>query len=208
MGIMSNSMFPQMDSLHLDVLKEISSIGTGNAISSLSKITNKRINMELPKVMFLEFKDVHKSIGNPEDMVAGILVTLSGDINGMVMFILNIRTARSLINYFYEKPTATHEFDELDRSALEEMGNILISSYISALGTLINKRIIPSVPTVALDMAAAILSVPAIEFSKVADGVMHIETVFSAGTDQMSGYFLLVPELDSFNVIMKALGAY
>jgi chemotaxis protein CheC len=165
--------------------------------------------MEVPKVMFLEFKDVHKSIGNPEDMVAGILVNLSGDISGMVMFILNIHTARSLINYFYEKPaTSAHEFDELDRSALEEMGNILISSYISALGTLINKRIIPSVPVVALDMAAAILSVPAIEFSKVADGVMHIETVFSAGADQMSGYFLLVPELESFNVIMKALGAF
>ena len=204
---MSDNMFVNLDSLHLDVLKEISSIGTGSAISALSQISNKRINMSIPKVTFLEFKDVASSIGPPEEIVVGILVNTSGDINSMVMFLLDLDSARTILNYFYEIPkTADEDFNELDISSLQEVGNILISSYIGALGTLINKRIMPSVPVVAIDMSGAILSVPAIEFSKIADGALHIETLFNSGMDQVSGYFLLVPDLDSFNTIMRSLG--
>jgi len=163
--------------------------------------------MDVPKVTFLEFKDVSTSIGPADDMIIGILVSISGDINGMVMFLLGLDSARTILNYFYEIPKKPGEdFNELDVGSLQEVGNILISSYISALGTLINKRIIPAVPIVAIDMAAAILSVPAIEFSKMADGVLHIETVFNSGTDQVSGYFLLIPDLESFNTIMRSLG--
>lgn len=204
---MSDNLFAKLDSIHFDVLKEISSVGTGNAVSALSQITNKRIGMSVPKVMLLEFKEVSASLGNPEDQVVGILVNISGDINGMVMFILDLSSARTILNYMYETPSdRAMEFNELDMSSLQEIGNILISSYISALGTMINKRIIPSVPIVAIDMAAAILSVPAIEFSKIADGVLHIETVFNSGNDQVSGFFLLIPDLESFSTIMKALG--
>jgi len=200
-------MFQKMDSLHIDVLKEISSIGTGNAINALSEISSKRIYMDVPTVTFLEFKDVSNSLGPAEDMIIGILVNISGDINGMVMFLLNIPSACTILNYFYEIPKKPHEeFNELDMDSLREIGNILISSYISAMGTLINKRIIPDVPTVAIDMSAAILSVPAIKFGEIADGALHIETVFNSGTDQVSGFFLLVPDAESFTTIMRSLG--
>ena len=204
---MSDNMLGKFDSIHFDVLKEISSIGTGNAISALSQIMNRPIQMSVPKVMFLEFKDVSASLGDPEALMIGILVSISGDINGMVMFILNLTSARTILNYLMETyDNDSLEFNELDMSSLQEIGNITISSYISALGTLINKRIVPSVPAITIDMSGAILSVPAIEFSKIADGVLHIETVFNTGKDQVSGYFLLIPDLDSFNTIMRALG--
>ena len=197
----------KFDELHLDVLKEISSVGTGNAISALSQITNKKIQMAVPQVKFLEFKDVGSSLMHPEHTIVGILVSTSGDINGMVMFLLSIESAATILNYFYETPVSLENgFSEMDVSSLQEVGNILISSYISALGTLINKRIIPEVPIVSIDMAAAILSVPAIKFSEIADGALHIETVFNSGADQVSGCFLLVPDLESFNTIMRSLG--
>lgn len=193
-------------SLHMDVLKEISSIGTGSAISALSQITNKRIQMNVPKVTWLEFKDVGSAIVPPDHMIVGILVSTTGDINSMVMFMLSLSSARTILNYFYDSAPPDDEFDEMDMSSLQEVGNILIGSYISAFGTLINKRIIPSVPAVTIDMAGAILSVPAIEFSKIADGALHIETVFNSGADAVSGYFLLVPDGESFNTIMRSLG--
>ena len=207
-GVKNDKAFIGFTSIHMDALKEVASIGSGNAVSSLSQMTNKKIQMNVPEVNLLEFKDVGSSIAPADEMIVGILVSTSGDINGMVMFLLSLESARNILNYIYETPINSEDgFSEMDISSLQEVGNILISSYISALGTLINKRIIPSVPVCAIDMAGAILSVPAIEFGKIADGALHIETLFNSGdVNQVKGYFLLVPDLKSFNTIMKSLG--
>lgn len=205
---MPGDYFDGLDSIHFDVLREISSIGSGNAISALSKIMDKQIDMSVPQVMLIEFKHAAASLGDPEALVVGILVSLSGDINGMVMFMLNLHSARVMLNYILQEEDGniSEEFNEMDMQCLQEIGNILISSYVTALATLINKKIVSSVPVVALDMAGAILSVPAIEFSKIADKILHIETVFNTESDKVSGYFLLIPDLNSFHTIMSSLG--
>ncbi len=196
-----------MDGLKIDILKEIGSIGTGNAVTALSKMLGKQVKMNVPTVNLLDFKDVSVILGGAEDLIFGILVQLSGDINGMIMFLLKLDSARILINSFMGRDMAgTEEFTDLDFSALQEIGNILSSSYLSALSTLINKKIFPSVPFLAQDMAGAILSVPAIEFGKIADKVLFIESVFSGNTENISGYFVMVPDLDSFEIILKSLG--
>ena len=93
----------------------------------------------------------------------------------------------------------------MDLSALKEIGNIIAASYLSALSTLTSLRIQPSVPYIAVDMAAAILSVPAIQFGQYGDNALFIETEF--GDDvKMQGYFILMPEQDSYSKILSSLG--
>ena len=90
------------------------------------------------------------------------------------------------------------DFDEIDYSMLTEIGNILTSSYLTALSQLMNYKIDQSVPSLSVDMAGAILSVPAIEFGRVADRVLFIESTFSQATDKtkdLSGFFMLIPEV-------------
>lgn len=199
----------QLDSIHFDILREVGNIGAGNAVTSLAKMLNKKVDMNVPLVRMLGFREVSEILGDPESLVFGILVTFSGDLNGMMMFVLKREPAKTLINSMLEKEFQTaDEFSELDRSALQEIGNILSSSYLSALSTLINKRIIPSVPFLAEDMAAAILSVPAIEFGKMADCVLFIESVFEGTDEPVSGYFIMIPDLPSFDTILSSLGAY
>ena len=93
----------------------------------------------------------------------------------------------------------------MDLSALKEVGNIIAGSYLSALSSLTGLVIGPSVPSIAVDMAGAILSVPAIMFGQYGDNALFIETEF--GDDVMiEGYFILMPDEDSYDKILKALG--
>ncbi|MDR2903416.1 MAG: chemotaxis protein CheC, partial [Clostridiales bacterium] len=169
-----------------------------------------KVDMRVPKVNLLEFKETAAIMGDPEDLVFGILVNISGDINGMMMFLVKVDSARALIKYLlgaqFAQREIGEEFNEIDLSALREIGNILTSAYLNALSMMINKQAIPSVPYLAKDMAAAIMSVPAIEFGKIADKVVFIESVFNTDDEVVSGYFILVPDLQSFKLILSSLG--
>jgi len=198
-----------LDFIRLDILKEIGSIGSGNAITALSQMLNKRISMSVPQVNLPEFKDIANFIGGAENLVIGILVGMSGDINGIMMFLVPYDSAHKLLEIVMGDmgiAVAANEFTEMERSALTEVGNILISSYLGAFAGLIEKAIKPTVPSLSIDMANAILSVPAIEFGKVGDRALFIESVFDAEGSNVSGYFLLVPDMDSFNIILASLG--
>ena len=199
--------FNQLNALHFDVLKEIGNIGVGNAIGALSEMIASDVKMTVPSVKFLKFNEAGKMLGGEEEVVFGVLVSLGGEVNGMMMFLLSPSCARVLVNGLMNiDSTETEEFSELELSAISEIGNILCSSYLGAISRFVNKSIKPEPPVLARDMAAAILSVPAIEFSKMTDGVLFIDTVFQTEEQDASGFFLLVPDFDSFGVILSALG--
>lgn len=203
MGININD----LNNLQIDVLREIGNIGSGNAATALAKMLNKKIDMEVPKVKILEFKDVNEVLGDADTIVVGILLRVTGDLAGIIMFILDKRAAKVLVNILMGKPIDEDgDFSEIEISALKEIGNILAGSYLSALSTLTNLRIMPSVPDIAMDMAGAILSVPAIEFGKIGDTVLYIETEFSEGSTRVVGDFFLVPDIESYDILLRALG--
>ncbi|WP_427338672.1 chemotaxis protein CheC [Caloranaerobacter sp. DY30410] len=190
----------------LDVLKEIGNIGSGNAATALASMINKKINMDVPQVKILDFNEVANILGGAEKPVVGIYFEMSGDIKGSIMFILNIDSARCLLNLLFKSSNERDEFTDMDMSALSEVGNILAASYINSLSTLSNMVLKISVPSIAFDMAGAILSVPAIQFGYISDKVLFIETQFKEGNNQVTGNLFLIPELDSFETMLKKLG--
>ncbi len=202
-----------LNNMQLDVLREIGNVGSGNAATALAKLLNRKVDMEVPIAKILEFKEVSETLGGAELPVVGILLGMSGDLTGNIMFILHENEAEMLVKMImkgllgYE---AQHDsgcsFNEIELSALKEIGNILAGSYLTALSTLTNLKIFPTTPDVAIDMAGAILSVPAIEFGKVGDTVLYIETEFIDGNDSVMGDFFLVPDYDTYDVLLKALG--
>ena len=198
-----------LTSMHFDVLRELGNIGSGNAVTSLAKMLDKKVDMSVPLVQFLNFSDLAGAIGGPENYVAGVLVMLSGGLNSIMMFLLEQKGAKVLINELFSNISnkdADLPLEEIELSALKELGNILTNSYLNSLSVMLNLDIKPSVPSLAIDMAGAILSVPAIEFSKVSDKVLFIDTIFKTTDTDVDGYFILVPEFDSFKIIMSNLG--
>ncbi|MBZ4645885.1 MAG: chemotaxis protein CheC [Petroclostridium sp.] len=197
----------ELNALQLDVLKEIGNIGAGNAATALAKLLNKKVDMAVPKVQILEFKRVADLLGGADNLVVGILLNVTGDLNGYIMFTLEQHYAHILVNMLMGKAVGdTHEFSEMDISALKEIGNILAGSYLSSLSTLTNLNILPSIPDLTIDMAGAILSVPAIEFGKVGDTVLFIETQFIEHDYTVVGNFFLIPDVESYDILLRALG--
>lgn len=199
-----------LNTLQYDVLKELGNIGAGNATTALSRLINAKIDMKVPKVNLLGFSELAKAMGKEEEVMVGILLLLEGDIDGMMMFLLDVDSARALVGSLMgkepdEASKGNINFDEMEFSALQEIGNIITGSYLSALSDMTRLTIVASVPSLQIDMAEAILSIPAIEFSKIGDKVLLIQTQFDDDS-QISGYFVLVPELDSYDKILSSLG--
>ncbi|MCR4434475.1 MAG: chemotaxis protein CheC [Clostridiales bacterium] len=199
-----------LNNMQLDVLREIGNIGAGNAATALAKMLNKKVNMDVPKVKILEFKYVNDILGGADQLVVGILLRVNGDLTGNIMFMLDINAAHALVDMlmgdFASNASESAEFSEIEISALKEIGNILASSYLTSMSALTNLKIMPSVPDIAIDMAGAILSVPAIEFGKIGDTVLYIETEFLEGNSRVVGDFFLVPDMESYEVLLRALG--
>ncbi|MCI8769798.1 MAG: chemotaxis protein CheC [Lachnospiraceae bacterium] len=196
-----------MDDLEFDVLTEIGNIGAGNATTALSQLINTRIDMRVPQVKLLSFAELAEIIGGAETLVAGILLNLEGDINGSMLFVLESNDAKMMVQQLtgFGVPGET-EFTELDQSALQEVGNIISGAYLSAISSMTNLTIAVSVPSLAFDMAGAILSVPAIEFGKMGDKALLIESQFKDLDVDISGYFILIPTMESYARILKSLG--
>ena len=148
------------------------------------------------------------SVGKPG---LGILLGLQSDLDGMMMLIMDRRSAVGVINTILTMngAPATDEnadFSEMDLSVLQELGNIIAGAYLSAISTMTNLTITATVPSLAVDMAGAILSVPAIEYGKVSDRALLIQSEFNDEGLSVEGYFILIPTLESFDKIFSALG--
>ncbi|MBO7374208.1 MAG: chemotaxis protein CheC [Lachnospiraceae bacterium] len=191
------------DKVYYDVLKEIGNIGSGNAVTALAHMLNCKVDMSVPQVRLLDFKDVGSILGDEEQIMAGVYLMVEGDITGSIMFLLEKECSKNLIAMLMGSAPSEGDLSEIEQSALKEIGNIITAAYLNSLSTLTNLKIYPSVPSLCIDMAAAILSVPAIEFGLIGDKLLLIENQFSEG---ISGYFILVPDLDSYDKIFSSIG--
>ncbi len=203
----NNSAFDAIDSNYLDVLREIGNIGAGNATTALAQMLQRKVDMKVPQAALLEFKELGEAIGGEETIMAGVYMVVEGDINGSMMFLLEKESSRHLVNHMlggFGDPNA-EEFGEMEISVLKEIGNIMTGAYLNSLSDLTGLKIFPSVPEIAVDMAGAILSVPAIEFGVLGDKILMIQTRFTDDI-QIDGFFILVPDLDSYHRIMESLG--
>ena len=196
-----------MEGVYFDVLREIGNIGAGNATTALAQMLNTKVDMHVPKVDLLDFSQIGEAMGGEEQVMAGIYLVVEGDISGSIMFLLEKSSAKALVARLMgtgnDNPDG--DFDEMELSALKEIGNIITGSYLSSLSTLTNLNIYPSPPDISIDMCGAILSVPAIEFGALGDKMLLIATEFTDDV-KLEGYFILVPDLESYDKILTSLG--
>ncbi len=203
MGSMS---LEQVTETYYDVLKEIGNIGAGNAMTALSQMLQSKVDMKVPQVRLLDFSEVGEMMGGEEQIMVGVFLGVEGDITGSMMFMVEEQTAKHLI----QKITmgmlpAGSEFEEMGLSAMKEMGNIITGAYLNSLSTLTNLTIFPTPPALTVDMAGAILSVPAIQFGILGDKILLIQSQFHDEI-ALDGYFILIPDMESYAKILSALG--
>lgn len=193
--------------IHFDILKEIGNIGAGNAATALAQLLNKRIDMNVPKVNILPINEIPEVFGNIEDLVVAVYMRLTGKITGNILFVLGEQDALKLLNMLVGQAIdSLPELDEMQKSAMLEIGNIITGSYISALSDFIKMPMIPSVPAISIDMLGAVLSTPLSEMFYKGDTALLIETKFMDKEDHLKGHFILIPDPKSIEIMFTALG--
>jgi len=197
----------ELNDMHIDVLKEIGNIGSGNAATSLSTMLDMPIDMLVPKVKIVSMQQAGTLLGGPENIMVGILAKFDGDIEGIIMFIIERDYTNEIIKILLGQSVSfDQQLGEMELSAISEIGNILSASYINAIASLSGLHINISVPAVSIDMVGALLNVPAMEIAPTADEIIFIEGVLLDSDQAVSSNILLVPTIASLNTLMSRLG--
>jgi chemotaxis protein CheC len=203
----------KITSTHLDVLREVGNIGAGNAATALSTLLKKKIDMKVPNVKVVSFDEVMGMAGGAESVVVSIFLRIEGEAPGSMFFLLPVEQAAKFSKVMLEDDSISFKkppYSELGLSALQELGNILSGSYLTALSDFTSLNLSPSVPALSIDMAGAIIGFGLLELSQMSDYAIVIDTTLKEGelqdSDSVKGQFFLLPDPDSFKAIFESLG--
>lgn len=204
--MVTDHFYESITDFQLDALCEFGNIGSGNAATALSTMLNCPVEIKVPRVKILEYSQVVETLGGPEKMLLGVLLSMTGDVNGMMMFLQEkefvCETLEVLLNMSFSDFS---EIDEMGYSAMQEVANIMASSYVKAIGTLTGLNIFTSVPSLTVDMLGAILSVPTIYYADISDNIIFIEDSCACGGSKTSSHVLMIPDTQSLYKIMQNL---
>ena len=199
--------YDELTALEIDTLREVGSIGTGNAATSLSQMLGCEVRITLPEVRIMGYNEAIDWIGGPEAITAGVLVGISREVNGIMLSVQPLEFVNLIIRHMLDKELASYEeLEELEMSALVEIGNIMISTFINALSGLAGIKVELSVPSMAVDMQGAILAVPMAEYGGQTDYLMTIGSNFMIDNREVPCRLLLSPDVRSLNYLLRKLG--
>ena len=203
----NNQYIASLNDAQIDALREIGNIGSGNAASSLADMLNRKVDMNVPSVKILDISELAEMLGGPETEVVGILFSLKHDFEGMMMFLTEKKFAHLVLNVLMNKNFESFdELNEMDLSAIAEVGNVMVGAYINAISMITNLKIGITAPALAIDMVGALLNVPAVEIEKYGDKALFIQDGFIDGTEQVTSYLMLIPEIEYLKKIFEILG--
>lgn len=200
-------MFREMKESDLDSLREISNIGAGHAVTALHQMTHRTILLQVPQVRLLPFSQVVEALGGPEEEVVGLFFRVYGGSRGNMLVVIPRPCADRLVQLLFGESGPRRALGEMEISALKEVGNILSSAYLGAVGSLLKLSLIPSIPAFSTDMAQAVVDLLLIELAEVSHQALVIQTEFGTREGDFKGHFFLLPDPASIGTLLEALQA-
>ena len=196
-----------LKTLQLDALREVANIGAGHAATALSQMVGERIMISVPTINVAKLEDVPPQVAAPDEPVAAVLMHMLGDLTGRTLLVFPRRTAIRLAELLLRRPNQQGDFNEMEQSAIKEAGNILSSAYMNALSDFMGMMLIPSPPSLAIDMSDAVLTTTYLQFGGDKDYVFCVESEFvmTDTEERLRGFFLLLPDPASLRAILKAI---
>lgn len=199
--------YNEIKDFELDIIREVSSIGTGYAATSLAGLLGCRVRMTIPDINILGYDETIDKLGDPEEVVAAVLTKMSGHMDGIFLFLLRLDFINSILGNIMQKTVNDYgEMSEMEISAVTEIGNIIISSYVNAVSSIASMEIELSVPSVSINMLGGILTAPMVQFGYESDKLMLIEGKLIVDDQKLDSTLLMMPDIRSLNELMKRLG--
>ena len=204
---MAISKYEEMNEMEKDIFKELGSIGGGNAATAMSNMLNAKVSMVVPTVEILEFNEALARLGDPESVVAAVMVEMTGEIQGIMLQIVPQEFSDAVLSRMLGKEAVPLlEMEEIDGSVLTEIGNIVIATYITALSSLCRVDIELAVPQFTVNMLGGIMSMPIAMMGQHSDRIMMVTGEFKIDGAALNSGMLLLPDVASLNILMKKLG--
>ncbi len=197
-----------LKALQLDALREVANIGAGHAATALSQMINSTIMISVPTINIARLEDVPPQVSGPEEPVAAVLMHMLGDLTGRTLLVFPKPTAIRLSELMLRRPQGSSvDLGELEQSAIKEAGNILSGAYMNALSDFMGLMLLPSPPSLAVDMSDAVLTTAYLQFGSDRDYVFCVESEFYLQDigERLRGFFLLLPDYPSLQAILKAV---
>lgn len=199
----------ELGTLQLDALREVANIGSGHAATALSQLTGRRIWVDAPTIRVVRVEEVGMLTGDQDEVVASVVMQVLGDLAGRTIQVFPEATASRLAGILLRRDEIRFPdgFGEVEKSALKEAGNILGAAYLNALSDFLGMMLLTSVPGLAIDLAGAVLTCGTILNAEESDHLICIDTIFRMDEEReaLKGHFLLVPDPDSLQVILRAI---
>lgn len=204
---MSIEKYEDLGAMEIDVLTEVGNIGSGNAMTALSSMIGRMVDIEVPAVEILGFQEAIDYAGGAEKMIIGILVPITGDIEGEILFLLENDLVGLVVSTFFGE--ATTDITNLNPdmlSALTELGNIMAASYINAIASLTGLTMQVEIPMLSIDMLGAIMSVPVAEMGEMSDKLLYIDNLMLIDKVSVKSKMMFLPTAQSLDKLLKSLG--
>ena len=198
-----------LKAIQLDALREVANIGAGHAATALSQMIGETIMITVPTINVTRLEDVPPQLSDPDEPVAAVLMHMMGDLTGRTLLVFPRRTALRLASLLLRRPSDpdAYAFSEMEQSAIKEAGNILSSAYMNALSDFMGMMLLPSPPSLAVDMSDAVLTTAYLQFGTDKDYVFCVESEFVMDEldERLRGFFLLLPDPASLQAILRAV---
>jgi chemotaxis protein CheC len=197
-----------LKAIQLDALREVANIGAGHAATALSTMTGGTIMISVPTINIARLEDVPPQIAAPEEPVAAVLMNMLGDLTGRTLLVFPKPTAIRLSELMLRRAKGSStDIGELEQSAIKEAGNILSGAYMNALSDFMGLMLLPSPPSLAIDMSSAVLTTAYLQFGNDRDYVFCVESEFYMKdlNEHLRGFFLLLPDFASLQAILRAV---
>ena len=192
----------------LDAMREVANIGAGHAATALSQMTGGTIMISVPQINIARLEDVPPQVSGPEEPVAAVLMNMLGDLTGRTLLVFPKPTAMRLSELMLRRPEgSSKDLGVLEQSAIKEAGNILAGAYMNALSEFMGLMLLPSPPSLAVDMSSAVLTTAHLQFAAEHEYVFCVESEFvmDESAARMRGVFLLLPDPASLHAILRAI---
>jgi chemotaxis protein CheC len=201
-----NDTYLKLSEAELDALRECGNVGIGNAVTALSKMINKRIEIDIPVTKFVGLNKFSNELGGAEKIVSGIYLDITGDLDGQAIFVFPEKDAISLIDLIYgNKIGTTKSIGEMEESAIKEMANIVVGAYLNSIADMAGMKIFPSIPYTATDMAQSIIDLVLIKQAQYSDQILIVKEKINIEGQNIDGTFIMVFTQESLKKLLNSL---
>lgn len=197
----------------IDYLEEMVNIGAGNAITALSQLFQCDVDVKSPHVHVLTAKEAVSIIGDPSLPVACIKMSMVGDVTGELFFILPEKEKELFINMVEKSVFGSKQKGPVDLSVLEEVGNIMVGVYLTAIHDFCKLNIFHTVPILKTDIFQSLLDEPLISMGRYEERFIAIEHEIAVITKDASPekyikafmFLILIPSVKSVNTLLDSI---